>query len=44
MMQIELILTTKVSHLASFWKGDFLELRNGLLMLNVLGAQPLLNY
>ena len=31
MMQIQLIFTTKVSHLASFWKRDFLELRNGLL-------------
>ena len=31
MMQIKLIFTTKVSHLASFWKWDFLELGNGLL-------------
>ena len=31
MMQIKLIFTTKVSHLASFWKRDFLELGNGLL-------------
>ena len=30
MMHIKLIFTTKVSHLASFWKWDFLELRNGL--------------
>ena len=30
MMQIKLIFTTKVSHLASFWKWDFLELGNGL--------------
>ena len=30
-MQIKLIFTTKVSHLASFWKWDFLELGNGLL-------------
>ena len=30
-MQIKLIFTTKVSHLASFWKWDFLELENGLL-------------
>ena len=29
MMQIKLIFTTKVSHLASFWKWDFLELGNG---------------
>ena len=29
-MQIKLIFTTKVSHLASFWKWDFLELGNGL--------------
>ena len=27
----KLIFTTKVSHLASFWKWDFLELGNGLL-------------
>ena len=26
----KLIFTTKVSHLASFWKWDFLELGNGL--------------
>ena len=32
MMQIKLIFTTKVSHLASFWKWDFLELGNGLLI------------
>ena len=31
MMQIKLIFTTKVSHLASFWKWDVLELGNGLL-------------
>ena len=31
MMQIKLIFTTKVSHLASFWEWDFLELGNGLL-------------
>ena len=30
MMQIKLFFTTKVSHLASFWKRDFLELGNGL--------------
>ena len=30
MMQIKLIFTTKVSHLASFWEWDFLELGNGL--------------
>ena len=30
MMQIKLIFTTKVSHLASFWKWDLLELGNGL--------------
>ena len=30
MMQIKLIFTTKVSHLASFWKWDFMELRNGV--------------
>ena len=29
-MQIKLIFTTKVSHLASFWKWDFLELGNGV--------------
>ena len=29
-MQIKLIFTTKVSHLASFWKRNFLELGNGL--------------
>ena len=32
MMQIKLIFTTKVSHLASFWKWDFFELGNGLLV------------
>ena len=32
MMQIKLIFTTKVSHLASFWKWDVLELGSGLLM------------
>ena len=32
MMQIKLIFTTKVSHLASFWKWDFLELGNGVLL------------
>ena len=31
LMQIKLIFTTKVSHLASSWEWDFLELRNGLL-------------
>ena len=36
MMQIKLIFTTKVSHLASFWKWDFLELGNGLLWLLVI--------
>ena len=30
-MEVKLIFTTKVSHLASFWKWDFLELGNGLL-------------
>ena len=30
-MQIKLIFTTKISHLASFWKWDFLELGNSLL-------------
>ena len=30
-MQIKLIFTTKVWHLASFWKWEPLELRNGLL-------------
>ena len=30
-MQMKLIFTTKISHLASFWKCDFLELGNGLL-------------
>ena len=33
MMQIKLIFTAKVSHLASFWKWDFLELGNGLFIL-----------
>ena len=32
-MQIKLILTTEVVHLASFWKREFLELENGLLEL-----------
>ena len=31
MMQIKLIFTTKVWHLSSFWKWDFLELGNGLI-------------
>ena len=31
MMQIKLIFTTKISHLASFWKWNVLELGNGLL-------------
>ena len=30
MMQIKFIFTTNVSHFASFWKWDFLELGNGL--------------
>ena len=30
MMQIKVIFTAKVFHLASFWKWDFLELGNGL--------------
>ena len=37
MMQIKLIFTTKVSHLASFWKWEFLELGNDL-FLRTLGA------
>ena len=32
MMQIKLIFTTKVSHLASFWKWEFLELGNDLFL------------
>ena len=35
-MQIKRIYTTKVSHLASFWKWDFLEIGNGLLLLGSL--------
>ena len=31
LMQIKLIFTRKVAHLASFWKWGFLELGNGLL-------------
>ena len=30
-MQIKLIFTRKVLHLASFWKGEVLKLGNGLL-------------
>ena len=30
LMQIKLILTAKVFHLASFWKWEFLELGNAL--------------
>ena len=30
-MQIKLIFTTKVFHIASFWKWEILELGNGLL-------------
>ena len=37
MMQIKLFFTTKVSHLASFWKRDFLELGNGLFRLKGAG-------
>ena len=32
-VQIKLIFTKKVVHLASFWKWEFLELRSGLLVL-----------
>ena len=35
-MQIKLIFTTKVSHLASFWKWDFLELGNGSFLQSLL--------
>ena len=45
MMQIKLIFTTKVSHLASFQRCDFLELGNGLLklaMFNTSGKLVLL--
>ena len=38
-MQIKLIFTTKVSHLASFWKCDFLELGNGLLAGRITGGE-----
>ena len=43
MMQIKLIFTTKVSHLASFWKWDFLELGNGLFesMANVSNSETI---
>ena len=34
-MQIKLIFTTKVLHLASFIKEEFLELVNGLIILGV---------
>ena len=37
-MQIKLIFSTKVSHSASFWKWEFLELGNGLLNLTTIGA------
>ena len=30
LMQIKLIFTGKVVHLASFWKWEFMELRSGL--------------
>ena len=36
LMHIKLIFTRKVLHLASFWKWEFLELRNGLLIQNAL--------
>ena len=39
-MQIKLIFTTKVSHLASFWKWEFLELRNGLFWSLIVSPQP----
>ena len=35
-MQIKLIFTTKISHLASFWKWNVLELGNGLLLVSFL--------
>ena len=35
-MQIKLIFTRKALHLASFWKWEFLELQNGLLIQNAL--------
>ena len=41
MMQIKLIFTTKVSHLASFWKWDFLELGNGLFRWSLLFSSSL---
>ena len=37
-MQVKLIFTRKVVHLASFWKWGFLELGSGLLVLNILAA------
>ena len=40
LMQIKLIFTRKVVHLASFWKWGFLELRSGLLKLKMTGYFP----
>ena len=37
-LQIKLIFTKKVSHSASFWKWEFLELGNGLLDLTNIGT------
>ena len=41
MMQIKLIFTRKVSHLASFWKWDLLELENGLFRWSLLFSSSL---
>ena len=39
LMQIKLIFTTQVSHLASFWKWDVLELGSGLLNVGYRGKR-----
>ena len=38
-MQIKVIFTTKVVHLASFWKREFLELGNALLNSRSIGLE-----
>ena len=37
-MQIKLIFTKNVLHLASFWKWEFLDLGNGLLVVLTLST------
>ena len=41
LMQIKLIFTRKVLHLASFWKWGFMELRSGLLCWTKFGKKSI---